>query len=87
MSAALQSLLYSSKSLRNLRIDEEAQKDCPKLPLPNFNEDTEVADLCLGWFWGPDYYFSNLEGVKEVIVGYAGGSDSGPTYKNIKDFT
>ena len=47
----------------------------------------ETADLCLGWFWGPDYYFSNLDGVVEVLVGYSGGISEWPTYKSIKDHT
>lgn len=61
--------------------------DCPKLKAPEVNSKQEYADLCLGWFWGPDYYFSNLEGVHEVTVGYAGGDEEFPTYREIKDHT
>ncbi len=39
----------------------------------------------MGWFWRPDYTFSNLDGVIEVIVGYTGGDQPNPTYKAIKD--
>lgn len=63
-----------------------AREDCPKLALPT-DLDLEVADLCMGWFWTPDYFFSSLEGVKEVTVGYAGGKQANPTYKHIKDHT
>jgi methionine-S-sulfoxide reductase len=31
--------------------------------------------------------FSNLDGVNEVIVGYAGGKTEWPTYKSIQDHT
>ena len=46
---------------------------------------SEVADLCMGWFWTPDYYFSNLDGVEEVITGYTGGRQPSPTFSNKMD--
>jgi len=61
--------------------------ECPKLYLPEFDADLEVADLCMGCFWAPDLYFSGVDGVLEVIVGYSGGTRSNPTYKNLKDHT
>jgi peptide methionine sulfoxide reductase MsrA len=36
---------------------------------------------------GPDYTFSNLNGVTNVVVGYAGGQADFPNYKNIQDYT
>lgn len=61
--------------------------ECPKLPAPVFGPFSETADLCMGWFWGPDVTYSNLDGVQEVTVGYAGGRKSWPTYRNIQDHT
>lgn len=45
----------------------------------------EVADLSMGWFWTPDYYFSNLDGVEQVITGYTGGREPSPNFTNKKD--
>ena len=58
---------------------------CPKLVNPIINGDLEVADLCMGWFWQPDKFFSDLDGVVDVIVGYSGGKDPYPTFENKKD--
>lgn len=63
------------------------QPICPKLTPPRFSETSAVADLCLGWFWGPDYTFSHIPGVTDVTVGYAGGIAPWPTYRNIQDYT
>lgn len=60
--------------------------DCPKLEIPKMHRSLEVADLCMGWFWEPDNHFSNLDGVEEVIVGYAGGKELFPTYECKKDY-
>lgn len=60
--------------------------ECPVVALPE-DPHVEVADLALGCFWAPDQYFSNLDGVLEVTVGYSGGKQSSPSYKNIKDHT
>lgn len=67
--------------------NSNAGKICPRLPPPTFTAFSETADLCLGWFWTPDFEFSKLEGVISVTVGYAGGSAPWPTYKNIQDYT
>ena len=67
--------------------EEIVTTECPKLDPPPLTPYVETADLCMGWFWGPDYTFSNLDGVYEVTVGYAGGSGAYPTYRNIKDHT
>lgn len=72
--------MFSSPSM-------DSERECPKLPAPIMNSYQETADLCMGWFWGPDYTFSNLEGIFDVTVGYAGGSKPWPTYRNIQDYT
>ena len=66
---------------------EEAMKICPQLQEPTFSSTIETADLCLGWFWGPDYEFTNKKGIESVVVGYAGGAKDWPTYRSIQDHT
>lgn len=58
---------------------------CPKLATPAVKDDLEIADLCMGWFWQPDNFFSDFDGVVDVIVGYSGGKDPYPTFENKKD--
>lgn len=45
----------------------------------------EIATLALGWFWGPDAKFGNLDAVTSTIVGYCGGKKLNPTYNDIGD--
>ena len=36
-----------------------------------------------GCFWGVEYYFEKLEGVKAAISGYMGGALKNPTYRDV----
>jgi len=36
-----------------------------------------------GCFWGVEYYFEKLEGVKAAISGYMGGHINNPSYKEV----
>ena len=45
----------------------------------NINE----AYFAGGCFWGVEYYFKKVKGVKEVISGYMGGDLINPTYEDI----
>lgn len=47
----------------------------------------ETATFAMGCFWGPDDYFSRLDGVNETVVGYAGGTKENPTYEDLGDHT
>ena len=44
---------------------------------------SETAILGGGCFWCTEAVFENVEGVSEVISGYAGGMSKNPTYKEI----
>ncbi len=48
---------------------------------------SELATLGGGCFWCLDPVFSDLIGVKSVVVGYAGGDKPDPTYKQVCDGT
>lgn len=45
----------------------------------------ETATFALGCFWGPDQFFSGLDGVVDVVVGYTGGDKENPTYNALGD--
>lgn len=42
------------------------------------------AYFACGCFWGAQYYFDKLKGVKSTVVGYMGGKLENPTYKEVK---
>jgi peptide-methionine (S)-S-oxide reductase len=47
------------------------------------NHSTEIATLGGGCFWCLEPVFSELEGVEEVVVGYAGGEVENPSYEQV----
>jgi peptide-methionine (S)-S-oxide reductase len=44
---------------------------------------TELATFGAGCFWGVETTFRNVKGVKDVTVGYLGGTMPNPTYKDV----
>ncbi|OAB27138.1 peptide methionine sulfoxide reductase [Paenibacillus macquariensis subsp. defensor] len=46
-----------------------------------------TISLGMGCFWGPDALFGHLPGVIRTRVGYAGGTTSHPTYRQMGDHT
>lgn len=44
-----------------------------------------IEKVCLGGgcFWCTEAVFSKIKGVKEVVSGYAGGSDPNPSYEKV----
>ena len=44
---------------------------------------TEIATFAGGCFWCTEAAFERVQGVKQVISGYAGGSEKKPTYEQV----
>jgi len=44
---------------------------------------TEIATFAGGCFWCTEAVFERVQGVKQVISGYAGGSEKNPTYEQV----
>ncbi len=45
--------------------------------------DMEIATFGAGCFWGPEVTFSRVPGVVKTAVGYMGGTQDNPTYREI----
>jgi len=43
----------------------------------------ELATFGAGCFWGVEVAFRQVQGVKEALVGYLGGTLANPTYKDV----
>jgi len=43
----------------------------------------ETAIFAAGCFWGVQYYFDQVPGVKETLVGYTGGHTEKPSYEDV----
>ncbi len=50
---------------------------------PPFPDDTQQAIFGMGCFWGAERLFWKLGGVYTTHVGYAGGSTTNPTYREV----
>ena len=52
----------------------------------DFNKMKKAYFAC-GCFWGAQYYFDKLQGVKSTTVGYMGGKLDNPKYTDVKKGT
>lgn len=61
----------------------EVANDEPVNPPPVVPEGMESAVLGAGCFWCVEAFFERLDGVSEVVSGYAGGTTVNPDYKKV----
>jgi len=53
----------------------------------NTKSETAKAIYAGGCFWGTEYFFQKLDGVKSTTVGYTGGHIKNPTYEEVCSHT
>lgn len=55
----------------------------PEPPPAGLAAASDTAIFAGGCFWGVEAVFEHLEGVTDVVSGYAGGSEPSPTYREV----
>ncbi|MGL5786682.1 MAG: bifunctional methionine sulfoxide reductase B/A protein [Bacteroidales bacterium] len=55
----------------------------PLKPTIKMKQDVSKAYFASGCFWGTEYYFRKLKGVKATAVGFMGGHVDNPSYKDV----
>lgn len=65
--------------------DDDSILLCPPIPTTPSSDSLATCVLAMGWFWGPQLQFSQLDGIVRTVVGYSGGSQENPCYHNILD--
>lgn len=61
----------------------DTSKDTSPATLPALRAGEAVATFAAGCFWCTEAQFESLQGVREVVSGYAGGELENPTYEQV----
>ena len=77
-------LLLSSSVLQacTMKPPTPANNEVPT-PIPLSLQHLETAYFASGCFWCVEAIYESLQGVEEVVSGYAGGKTTNPTYKQV----
>jgi peptide methionine sulfoxide reductase msrA/msrB len=63
--------------------DKSSENSKMKMEVTGLNGNEEIATIAGGCFWCIEAPFEKVHGVRKVISGYAGGTKSDPTYKEV----
>jgi len=74
-------LLFFASALLGLSAKTEEIKEKTKLKAQE--KPTQFALIGGGCFWCTEAVFESIDGISEVVSGYAGGEKENPTYKDI----
>ena len=62
---------------------DQMESETTSTPVVYKEEDLETIYLAGGCFWGVDEYFDRIDGVVDVVSGYANGTTENPTYEEV----
>lgn len=69
---------------KNMDFGGQSQKIENRAKIEDYNEgDLQTIYLAGGCFWGVDEYFDRIDGVIEVVSGYANGTTENPSYEDV----
>jgi peptide-methionine (S)-S-oxide reductase len=75
---------YEHEMLRGRDASFKSTDGCAaRAVVPSCGMTTEKATFGAGCFWGVEETFRNLDGVTGTAVGYAGGTNDNPSYKDV----
>lgn len=62
---------------------DQMESETTSTPVVYKEENLETIYLAGGCFWGVDEYFDRIDGVVDVVSGYANGTTENPTYEEV----
>lgn len=65
----------------------DAADSAASKPLHNVDTEFDTATFGMGCFWGADSLYGAQKGVLRTRVGYSGGTQQNPVYRNLGDHT
>lgn len=82
MATSCQSKTKKKSISENTAVEQEKPQEIEKLS-PQELSKYETAYFASGCFWCVEAIFESVKGVKEVVSGYAGGTQENPTYEEV----
>lgn len=76
-------LLLAACTTGSVDSNGQGEKESEMAVLPANAEKYAVATVAGGCFWCTEAVFERIKGVEYVVSGYAGGSESNPTYEGV----
>src|SRR5690554_3015235 len=80
--AALMVLAFSTSACGSNNKKETKQKGA-KISISTGTQAYGTAYFASGCFWCVEAIFESVKGVNEVVSGYAGGTETNPTYEEV----
>lgn len=82
LTMSCQSKTTKNETLETIKVEKALTSAAKKLTQEDLST-FETAYFASGCFWCVEAIFESVKGVKEVVSGYAGGTEKNPTYEQV----